>query len=113
MPTQRILLIEEEPLLALDIEDILAEAQLGEVTHHRNIAAAEQDGFTLAIVEARLGAVEVVAYTEHLVRSGIPVVVMSADRAATEAFPHAVALAKPFDAASLLAACRAAMSRLS
>lgn len=115
MPIQRILVIEEEPLLALDIEDILAGARLGEVTHHRNVAAAlphlENAGVSLAIVEARLGAAEVVAFTERLATAGVAVVVMSADRAAADAFPHAVPLGKPFDAASLLAACRAAMMR--
>ena len=67
----------------------------------------------LAIVEARLGASDVVAFTETLARAGIPTVVMSADRRSMELFSHAAALEKPFDAAGLLAACDAARARLS
>ncbi len=118
MPTRRILIIEEEALLALDIEDIVTTARLGEITHLRNVGQAlprfeELAACSLAIVEARLGAPEVVAFTERLAKAGVAVVVMSADHASTEAFPHAVGLGKPFDAAGLLAACRAALSRVS
>ena len=113
MPTTNILVIEEEALLALDIEDILVEAGLGPVLHHRSVAAArphlvEPSGIDLAIIEAHLGAAEVVAFVERLVRSGVAVVVMSADNASTQLFPRAAGLGKPFDAAGLLAACRAA-----
>lgn len=114
----RVLIIEEEALLALEIQDVLAEHGSTEVRHYRNLAEAaphfaELATFPLAIVEARLGAPEVVAFTERLAQAGVAVVVMSADRASTELFPHAIGLGKPFDAAGLLAACNAAKAHLS
>jgi len=117
MPTNRILVIEEEPLLALDIEDILTEARFGEVTHYRNVTHAqphfdELSGFSLAIVEARFGAPEVIGFTERLAKAGVGVVVMSADHTSAQAFPHAAVVGKPFDAASLVAACRAVVASL-
>ncbi len=114
----RVLIIEEETLLALDIEYVITGHAPAEVTHCRSVAEArahlsEPVGWSLAIVEARLGAAEVVALAEHLARAGVAVVVMSADRKSMELFPHAVPLEKPFDAAGLLAACDAARARVS
>lgn len=112
----RVLIIEEQTLLALDIESVLAERSPIEVTHFRRLADAPNLAnlpvFDLAIVEARLGASEVVAYTEGLVAAGIPTVVMSADRRSLVLFPHAAGLEKPFDSAGLLAACGLATDRL-
>lgn len=118
MPTNRILVIEEEALLALDIEDILTEAEFGEVTHYRNVTQAQQhfdelSGFSLAVIEARLGAPEVISFTERLAQAGVGLVVTSADHTSAEAFPHAAVVGKPFDAASLVAACRAAVDSIS
>lgn len=114
----RVLIIEEETLLALDIESVLADRGPFEVTHVRNVADATRHlsdpaHFRLAIVEARLGAGPVVALTRRLVEAGVATVVMSADRKSMELFPHAVALEKPFDAAGLSAACDAALARIS
>ncbi len=117
MPTtDRVLVVEEQTLLALEIQDVLAEHGYPEVRHHRNVGEAsphldELAAFRLAIVEARLGAAEVVNFTERLAKAGVATIVMSADRAATELFPHSVALAKPFDAAGLIAACDVAKAR--
>lgn len=112
----RALVIEEEALLALDIEDVLATHGVAEIRYYRSVAEAtphlaELSSFQLAVVDARLGATEVVAFTERLARAGVAVVVMSADHAAADGFPYAVPLGKPFDAASLLAACDTAKTR--
>jgi len=117
MPTtDRVLIIEEETLLALDIEYVLAERGPLDVTHYRSLAdaprLAELPAFDIAFIEGRLGASAVVAFTEGLVAAGIPTVVMSADRRSLEVFPHAAALEKPFDAAGILAACEAAKARV-
>jgi DNA-binding NarL/FixJ family response regulator len=114
----RALIIEEEALLALDIEDILARRGLADIRWYRSVAEAtphfaELSTFGLAVIEARLGAANVVAFTERLAKAGVAVVVMSADHTAADFFPHAVALDKPFDAAGLLAACDAAKARAS
>jgi DNA-binding response OmpR family regulator len=110
-----VLIIEEEPLLALDIESVLADHGSVQVTHYRSAADASGvaglQGFGLAVVEARLGAAETVALTERLARAGVATVVMSADRKSLELFPHATPLEKPFDARRLLAACDAARAR--
>jgi len=116
MPTNdRVLIIEQETLLALDIEYVLAGRGVADVTHYRSVADAtsrltEFSAFHLALVEARLGSAEVIAFTERLVRAGVATVVMSADRTSAELFPHAIPLGKPFDAAGLIAACDAAMA---
>ena len=110
--------IEEEALLALDIEDILAAHGVTEFRHYRGVAEAtphfaELSTFRLAVVEAKFGAAEVIAFTERLAKAGVAIVVMSADHVSTERFPHAVGLAKPFDAAGVVAACAAAKARVS
>jgi DNA-binding response OmpR family regulator len=112
----RALVIEEEALLALEIEDVLASHGVAETRYYRTVAEAtrhlaELSTFRLAVVDARLGAPEVVAFTERLAEAGVAIVVMSADRAAADGFQYAVPLDKPFDAASLLAACDAAKAR--
>jgi DNA-binding NtrC family response regulator len=118
MPTtDRVLIVEEETLLALDIETVLADDGTVDVTHRRSVAEARAHGsdpgqFRIAFVEAKLGAAEVVAFTEQLVKAGVATVVMSADRTSMELFPHAAPLEKPFDAARLLAARDAALARL-
>ena len=109
----RAFVIEEEALVALDIQDVLMRHGATEVLHFRNVDeaarhAAQLQGFTLAIVEARLGAAEVVAFTRELSAAGIGTVVMSADQASADLFPGTVPLAKPFDATGLVAACVAA-----
>jgi len=118
MPTtDHVLIIEEEALLALDIEYVLSEHGAFEVTHFRSVAEAhvhlsDPSVFRLAFVEARLGAAEVVELTERLVRAGVATIVMSADSRSLDLFPHATPLEKPFDSARLLAACDAARSSL-
>lgn len=118
MPTtHRVLIIEEQTLLALDIESVLAGRGPVEVTHVRRLAdapdLAELPAFDLALIEGRLAADDVIAYTAGLVGAGVPTVVMSADRPSLGLFPHATPLEKPFDAAGLLAACDAARGRIS
>lgn len=113
-----VLILEEETLLALDIEYVLADRGPVEVTHYRSLVDAtphldDLGRFSLALIEARLGAREIVAFTERLVAAGVPTVVMSADRKSMELFPHAAALEKPFDAAGLFSACDAARDKLS
>jgi len=112
----RALVIEEEALVALDIQDVLNQHGVAEVELYRRVGDAIPHAdrlreFDLAIVEARLGAAEVVAFTKQLAEAGVGTVVMSADRTAPQFFPHAVPLAKPFDAGALVAACTTAQAR--
>lgn len=116
LSANRAVVIEEEALVAFDIQDVLSRNGVEEVVVYRRVADAiphadRLRGFDLAIVEAKLGAAEVVAFTEQLVAAGVGTVVMSADRAAPQLFPHAVALAKPFDVDTLIEACASAQAR--
>lgn len=107
------LVVEEEYLIAADIEQTLRAAGAREVQIFRSvsdISTIPEGRFQLAIVEAKLGHPDVIALTEHLGRLGIGVVVTSADRAVQTLFVGAVGLEKPFDASALLAACEAARS---
>lgn len=110
------LVIEEEYLIAADIEQALRSAGASEVTVFRNIAELHQhpvtiEGFDIAVVEAKLGQPEVISFAQDLLRAGVAVVVSSADRDIQTLFEGAIALDKPFDTASLLAACTAARGR--
>ena len=116
LSARRAVVIEEEALVVLDIQDILNQHGVTDVVHYRSIDEAAPHaehllGVDLAIVEAHLGAAEVVAFTRQLVEAGVSTVVMSADHAAPQLFPHTVALAKPFDADSLVAACAEAAGK--
>jgi hypothetical protein len=112
----RALVIEEEAIVALDIQDVLTQHGVREVVHYRNIREAALHSehllrFDLAIIEARLGAAEVVAFTGRLNDAGVATVAMSADHAAPRLFPHSEPLFKPFDAAAIIAACAKAQAR--
>lgn len=110
------LVVEEEYLIAADIEHALRSAGASEVTVFRNIAELREhppvlDGVDIAVIEAKLGQPEVISFAQDMLRAGIAVVVSSADRGIQTLFEGAVALDKPFDTASLLAACAAARGR--
>ena len=114
----RILLVEEEFLVALDMQDILREAGVAEVETCRTTVEAmrlsERLGeYHLAIIEAQLGSPTAVEFARRLRAAGVAVVVSSADRTLSHLFPHAGMLEKPFDAAALLLACRAARESVS
>ncbi len=109
-----VLIVEEEYLIAADIEQAIREAGAADVAIYRNVEdiperPAATGRFQLAVVEARLGHPSVVAYVDELQRAGTAVVVTSADIAIAGAFPGATHLDKPFDSASVLRACRAAL----
>jgi DNA-binding NtrC family response regulator len=113
----RILVVEEEYLIAADIEQTLVAAGAAHVGLYREIAdlidiPAVAERFDLAVLEARLGNAETVAYAAHLRRLGVAVVVTSADSAVAALFEGAVNLGKPFDTASLIAACETALAQV-
>lgn len=110
-----VLVVEEEYLIATDIEQALRAAG-AEAAVFSNIAELRQEPalierFDLAVIEAKLGQPEVISFAHDLQRAGVAVVISSADRGIQTLFEGAVALDKPFDTASLLAACRAARDR--
>lgn len=108
------LVVEEEYLVAADIEQTLRSAGVADVTMQGDASAARRldfSGFALAVIEARFGSADAVALCAALRASGVPVVVTSADQAVQAMFTGAIPLAKPFDTASLLAACEVALQR--
>lgn len=109
-----ILLVEEEYLIAADMEFTLRTAGASGVTIASDIEAAEAldfSTFDLAVIEARFGSAAAVALCSELRAAGVAVVVTSADHAVQALFTGATPLQKPFDSTALLAACDAARRR--
>lgn len=107
----RALIVEEEYLVAADIEQTLRAAGAHEITLLRKIADATVlplSSFDLAIIEAGFGSAEAIRFATSLQGAGVGVVVTSADRAVQSLFTGAIPLEKPFDSTALLVACRAA-----
>lgn len=81
-----VLLLEDQPLIALDTEEIFRQAGFARIVHFASVAAAldwlaasEPD---LAIIETTLQNEPSVAFAEHLTRRNVPLLVYSgADRA--------------------------------
>lgn len=108
-----VLVVEEEYLIAADIEYSLTTEGTREILLARDVAEASRmdlTGVDLAIIEARLGDPDVVAFAAQLRERGIGVVVTSADKAVQTLFTGSVPLEKPFVASALLAACATALS---
>lgn len=108
------LVVEEEYLVAADIEHILRAAGAANVTIENDTGAARTldfSGLALAVIEAKFGSADAVALCAALRAAGVPVVVTSADQAVQALFTGATPLPKPFDTAALLAACEAARQR--
>ncbi len=110
-----ILVVEEEYLVAAEIEATLLAEGASKVMIARDLedVGPQTPAFDLAIIEAKLGAPDSIAFAASLSEAGVAVVVTSADRAVSSLFTGAVPLEKPFDDNALLAACEAArrMSR--
>lgn len=109
-----ILVVEEEYLIAADMEQTLRAAGAADVAIVGDIAAAaglDFSAFQLAVIEAKFGSAEAVALNDELRAAGVAVVVTSADHAVQALFTGATPLQKPFDSAALLAACDAARRR--
>lgn len=108
------LVVEEEYLVAADIEQILRAAGAANVTIEKDTGAARSldfSGLALAVIEAKFGSADAVALCAALRAAQVPVVVTSADQAVQALFTGAIPLPKPFDTATLLAACEAARRR--
>lgn len=109
-----ILLVEEEYLIAADMEHTLRSAGAAEITIVGDIdtaATVDFSNFQLAVIEAKFGSANAVALNEALRSAGVAVVVTSADHAVQALFTDATPLQKPFDSTALLAACDAARPR--
>lgn len=109
MPHRRILLVEDEMLIALDIESTLHE--LGHAVFSATTVAEAlqhlEHGIDLAILDFQLQGGDTTGLARHLRASGIPFVVCSGDIGLDDlgaAFAGASFLPKPFSTDGLLRA---------
>lgn len=109
-----VLVVEEEYLIAADMEQTLRDAGVAEVTTVLDADAAraiDLSRFDIAVIEAKFGSASAVALCAALRAVGVAVVVTSADQTVQSLFTGAIPLPKPFDSAALLSACDAARRR--
>ena len=109
-----ILLVEEEYLVAADMEQTLRTAGAADVTIVTDTDTAhicDFANFQIAVIEAKFGSPNAVALCDALRAAGVAIVVTSADHAVQALFTGAIPLQKPFDSAALLSACDDARRR--
>ena len=115
---ERLLIVEEAFLIALEIQRIVEDANAQQTVFARNFdevaALADRlNEFDLAIVTPpRPGTSDQVVF-DKMVRTGLAVVVCSAvpERIARNEFTQGEFVGKPFTEEELLAACRRALAR--
>lgn len=98
----RVLLVEDEMLVAMSIEDALTEAGCEVVgpagTVDRALALLEGGGFDAAVLDMNLNGRSGVPVADALARNGVPFLVLSGygTAAVSGSHPHAPVLSKPF-----------------
>ena len=108
---QRILVAEDEPVIAFDLCDTVEEAGYEVEGPHSGVTAAsdacESDAPDLAILDITLEDGEVYALARQLEASGVPVIFHSGSQSKADVearFPGATTLLKPCPPADLLGA---------
>lgn len=113
----RALVIEDDALIALDLQEMLERRGFGPVEMAFTAEAAEKaakDSFAIAIVDIKLASGTSLAAAHALLSNGTPLVFTSGyDGALPAAFAHAPALAKPFDEGRLDEALDLALKKAS
>jgi len=114
---KRILIVEDEPLVAMDLEALLAGAGCTVVGIVASVAAAEEAAaslrFDVALLDANLGGEPVDEVAAALTRAGIPFAFATGhgSDALPAAFREAPVLVKPFDPEQALAVVRGLVTR--
>ena len=114
MHGSRVLIVEEEYLIAAEMEQTLRSAGMEEVVIQGDADSAralDLSSFDMAVIEAKFGSSNAVVLCAALREAGVAVVVTSADHAVQTLFTGAIPLLKPFDSDALLTACDAARRR--
>jgi CheY-like chemotaxis protein len=113
---KRCLVVDDEFLIALDIQQALEQAGAAEVVCAGNpteaLAAVKIDRFDVAVLDVRLGRTgSSLPVAEVLAAAGTPFVFLTGlrgDSTEARAYPNAPVIEKPYDAQTLLAAIRQA-----
>ena len=114
----RILILEDESLIALDVEQLCRDHGATEIIIKRDLSGLESDGaldgFDVAIVDLMLSGVSAVPFAERLRNRGRPFLFTTglADAEVASAFPGVQRIGKPYSGAKLVRAIAAAAGRL-
>lgn len=116
----RVLLLEDEPLIAMDVEQLCLDNGAAEVITVRALEEidpqAAVSSVDVAIVDLMLGGVSTLDFARRLQQAGKPFVFASGHSDADEihvSFPEIAFVAKPYAGADLVNAVAAACGRLS
>ena len=115
----RILILEDESLIALDVEQLCRDHGASDIVIERDLRGLERDsaldGFDVAIVDLMLSGVSALPFAERLRDRNQPFVFTSGfgdlDRL-QRAFPGVRAVAKPYSGSDLIEAVAVAAGRL-
>jgi DNA-binding response OmpR family regulator len=113
----RVLIVEDEALIAMLLEDMLAEIgceAVGPATRlDRALAIAEAESLDLAILDVNLGSVQSFPVADLLEKRGIPYVFATGygSKGLDVRFAHNITLKKPFQTHQLEQAISQALSR--
>jgi len=113
----RILILEDESLIAMDVEQLCREHGASDIIVERDLDGLEADGaldgFDVAIVDLMLAGVSALPFAERLRDVGRPFVFTSgfADTDLVREFPGVPAVGKPFSGTDLIDAIAAAAGR--
>jgi DNA-binding NtrC family response regulator len=113
---KRILVVEDEFLIALDIESVLESAGTSDiisVSRNRDaIGALQGEPFDLAILDYKLDGELSVPVAERLTEMGVPFIFLTGAMAPSSSPRFAVPFVnKPFDSATLIIAIKKAIER--
>ena len=118
MKGRRVLVVEDEFMIALDIDRILETAGAKTVLSANRVEEAlqilsESGAIDAAVLDLKLDKDSTLPIAERLQAMGIPFVFLtgSPESAQTRGFPRAPVVAKPFDSAMLIAGLSLALTR--
>jgi DNA-binding response OmpR family regulator len=114
----RLLVVEDEFLVLLDLETTLRDAGAADVIAARNVedglAAVHDGGFDAAILDVRLGRQNVAPVAQALAERGLPFLFYTgqvSDQPTLGQWPNAAVVAKPALASALVAAVASLLGR--
>lgn len=115
---KRVLIVEEEFLIALDIQRVLEAAHAAETTFARTVCEVETTPpslgrFDLAIINVPEADPEANTFARALIEAGVALVISSAEstyRQGVPDFPGVPVVSKPFAEEQLLTACALALA---